>query len=70
MKICEVSGRGGVTKIKQVRTSREGRSKFRSFCDNVIIECPPLTTSRYAIENNLNEKERFISKCSLHITLI
>ena len=28
------------TKIKQVRTKREGRPKFWSFCDNVIIECP------------------------------
>ena len=33
-------GGGGVTKIQQVRTRDEGISKFWSFCDNVIIECP------------------------------
>ena len=69
MKICEVSGRGGVTKIKQVRTRRKRGSKFLSFYVNVIIECPPLTIQRYAFENNLNENETFIRKCSLHIAL-
>ena len=31
---------GEITKIKQVQTTGEGGSKFWSFCENVITECP------------------------------
>ena len=32
----------GATKIEQVWTRGEGRSKYRALCDNIITECPLL----------------------------
>ena len=35
-------GGRGATEICQVRTTRDWGSKFRGFCDDVIIDCPHL----------------------------
>ena len=69
MKIMNVCGKGGGYQNQISPNKRGGGSKFWSFCDNVIIECPPSTIYRYAFENNLNGNETVISKCTLHTAL-
>ena len=52
---------GGVAKIEQVQTRGDGRFKFLSFCESVIIECSLYIENVSELINNASVSIIFLS---------